>query len=362
MGSLPRSSFLVYITDFFSIADLQLQITGSSIEIFSGTWCQKQQGIICFLRLISKGNPLLLFQHFFQFFCSFYPILFFLVKALGVYFFASCLLLCKRQSSLVFQKDYRLSVDVCGIFPVFLCSYHFHGFLWISVWVFKKSQLKFFFQSMGCCLCQSLIRKGYLLYGITFRHLMSLSGIITFFSSPVGFLCSLDIIGSADDIYSGVNSQGHSLADFQFFHAPGHILDDSGITVDIAFKAHLLLQKFLDKVIIKSKSYRLPLNRISLEVILVCTLLSGWLCIVRHDRSGVLLNSCLKRRDMISLQAVFGLVNIPLTLAVMRVKAVLSGASSREMLHSHSYSIRSQSLLASLYPRDQMLKNFSDQF
>ena len=65
---------------------------------------------------------------------------------------------------------------------------------------------------------------------------------------------------------------------------------------------------------------------------------------------------------MISLQAVFGLIDIPLSLAVMRVKAVLSGASSREMLHSHGHSIRSQSLLASLYSRDQMFKNFFDQF
>ena len=250
---------------------------------------------------------------------------------------------------------------ICRIVPVLLCSYYFHSFLRISVWIFKKAQLELLFESMGCRLGQSLVGKSHLLYCIAFRNLMSLSGIIAFFSSSVGFLCSLDIIRAADNIYSSMNGQSHPFADFQLFHAPGHVLNNSGITVDIAPKSHLLLQKFLDKIIVKGKSHWFPFNRISLKVILICALLSGRFRIVRHDRSGIFLNGCLKRRNVVSLQAVFCLINIPLSLTIMRVKAILPGASSREVFHRHSHAIWGQAFLASLYSGDQPLKNLFDQ-
>ena len=63
---------------------------------------------------------------------------------------------------------------------------------------------------------------------------------------------------------------------------------------------------------------------------------------------------------MVGFQAVFCLVNIPLPLFIMRVKAVFSGTSARKMLDSHGNAVCCYALFTSLYTGNQTLQNLTD--
>ena len=93
--------------------------------------------------------------------------------------------------------------------------------------------------------------------------------IVIIFSTVVSFHSRFVVKQTADQIHARmVDRKTDPFCGVQHFHTPAHIMDDTGIRIDIALKAKLLAKHCLDKCTVIGKSERLHFAWISLAVCL----------------------------------------------------------------------------------------------
>ena len=247
-------------------------------------------------------------------------------------------------------------MDIQGIIPVFCIADHLSRLLRITIGVLKHAQLEKLCQRTAHGTIQALVCQHQILLSEALRHRMLL--IVAVRCPGIGLLSLLLVKKTADEVYAGM---GHCKADplrhIQHFHTPVHVVDDAGIGIDVALEAHLLPQETVDEGLVEGEAVGLHLQLIAFLVLLRRTLLLRRLRIVRHDGGGIGRNGSLKAGQVIGLKRALGLVNIPLSHAVMRVEAVLPGTAAGEMLDGHGHAVGCDAVLASLDDRNDPGEN-----
>ena len=153
-------------------------------------------------------------------------------------------------------------MGIRGGFPIAGGGHNACGFVRVAVGVLKHSQGKQFRQGAGHGTVQCFIRQGQFLFGKAFRK--GVGFIITIFAAVVGFHAGFVIKQAADDIHACI---GHGKADalrhIQHLNAPGHVVGNAGIGVDVAVKPHLTAQHGIDKILVVGEAIRFHFHGIA---------------------------------------------------------------------------------------------------
>ena len=138
-------------------------------------------------------------------------------------------------------------------------------------------------------------------------------------------------------------------------------MNDAGVGVDVALKAHLAPENVMDEGPVVGEAVGIEPDVLALAVLLDSGLLRRRLGVVGHDGGGLLVHRCHEARHMVLLQAAGGGVDVPLTGGVVGIEAVLPGTAAGEVLGGDSHAGVGDAVVAALNPGDDVPHHFTDQ-
>ena len=236
----------------------------------------------------------------------------------------------------------------------------FGGRLCVAVGVIEHAQAEQLRQCARDGPVDRFIRQDELLFRKALRHRVRV--VVAVLAALVGLEPRVVVKQAADQVDAAVRDRkADALRHVEHFHAPVHVVEDAGVGIDIARKAHLLAQQPIDQRLIKGKTVRQEIERLAVFVLLRGALFLGRLRVVRHNRRRAAVNRHLEGRQMVFLQAAFGLVDVPLAHLIVRVKAVFARAAAREMLDGHRDAVFCHAVRTALDARDQVAENVADE-
>ena len=168
----------------------------------------------------------------------------------------------------------------------------------VTVRIFKHAQRKQFRQCAADRPVQSFLCQYKLFFLKPFRYGMSV--VIAVASPVISFPAVLMIEEAADQIHPClIYRKSHPFRPIQHLHAPGHIVYDARIRIDIPLKPHLPAQKSVNKRFIVGKAPGLQFHGIAVFICLGSAFLFRRLCVIGHDGGSPTVCCRLKSRKVV---------------------------------------------------------------